>query len=306
MQPERLSTLILQSLPLETIVEQKLLDEALSPSDLKIMQDRFTLENLKDEGLLTKDLDPMTFYLALENAAPRLIWMFIDCSFINDRQIPECGLLSRQGLEWLKQARYTLEEVKEEVSRALTNLLSDFLGLVEEPGVGLGFDSNTRLVDVICDYFDGKYRLFVNRIIGSSYIEYGPSNNLDELIADMFNALSEANWSGHVSTMIEKISTISDVLRRGYDCFFTLDIIKQQTEKISKELWEERKVIETDGYIELSLKLLSRFPAKIRVIGNFLHIFYENGGHEFFSKEDGDGIIASLMFNPTNWELLPQ
>ena len=310
MSVQPLSTLVLHALPLSSIIE--LLDEALSPSDLKIMQDRVTFGNLYREGLLTNELDPTIFYLALEKACPNFIWLSMHWAPFDCDISPEFSPLSPEGLEWLEDKcnGYTIKEIKNKINESLEDLRDDLVIVFNN----LGRSFRTMYMEImVWDYFDGKYRLFYDHIC-SSKPNIQLFDNLDSLIGTMFSIFLQdedfdrihRNLQGEDFDRIDTLPIEPDEIlpshKEVFDALLRIDRIRDRTDEIVKKLWEERKSIETRGRFDLSLRKLSRRQATIRAIGDYLYIFYLEYKPVYFDKTDGRGIIATLTLNEDKWK----
>ena len=297
MSVQPLTTLILQSLPLQTIIEQNLLLEALAPLDLKIMKDRFTLENLKKEGLLNKELDPMIFYLALEKACPNFIWLYMYWAPFDYDKIPKFTPLSPEGLKWLEE-NCDKDKVKNELRESLGDLRNDILIILDNPGKSL---NNGGMV-IIWDYFDGKYRLFSYNTATSDGHLMSSADDLDGFIRNIYEVFTEGGWFERIFPQFIKIDTLSDDLTSGFDALLQIKRVQERTKEIIKALWEEKKTILTMGELHLTLGKLSKRVAEIKVIGDNLHFFYWKGERQYFEKAEGELVIASLVFNQDKWK----
>jgi hypothetical protein len=311
-----LSKLTIQKIPLTTILEYGLLKANLPPQDIAALEERVNLENLYREGLLTLDLDPAILYLALKNLASDMVWIYIDRDFSEFGDIPTFAPLSMEGLRWMKEEYgYSQKAAEEATQDALRNIMTDILAILNHPGeylISVNPQGSSHRFAIIWDRVGDRYRLFTHwygPLTLSESHEIGEestpvlhfANNLNEFLNIIFNVLINQEEVHPLWFSIEPPGELNIQQRFGLSTL--RDAYGGNLDIIYKQFWNNLSVAETRE-LELSINRLSCGYARIRVIGNYVYIFFSYSLPIYYRAEDGDLIIASLVYNTNKWRFI--
>ena len=304
-----LTQLAIPKVPLEQVFEGGLL---LGPFGKKIitqLQNRVTLEELYTGNLLTADLDLAIFWMALDKVAPTLVWSYLN-ETLEYGEIPSYPPLSSEGIAFLAEINgYSKKESEDATQDALRDILVDLLILLDHPGEYFIIGEQ---VGFTWDYIDG-YRLFW---IPSGPVTYNQAEaigepqvptiykvaTLDDFLQSLINSFANYDYTGRLGFRREDPNQLEIQQRVGLGAL--RDAYGGNLDVIYDRLWNQDEIILTDGNLDLTLSRLSIETAVIRVIEDYLYIFFSYSRPLYFTPDDGNLIIASLAYNPNRWEFV--
>ena len=304
-----LTQLAIRRVPLEQIFEQGLLTAPLKQTELTNLQNRITLENLYLEDLLTPDLNPAIFWMALEKISPDLVWFYLNDN-ITHEDVPSFTPLSTQGLAYLNEINgYSLQESQDATQDALRDILTDFFNILGHPGTYFIIDSQSGFV---WDYHNDRYRFFWIPSGPVTYDEAESSgeaqipiiyeaNNLDNFLR-IFTSLGLGDVYSRLDFRFVGPNQLEIQQKVGFEAL--RNAFGGNLQGIYDRLWDEDRAIMTNGNLDLTLSRLGAEIAVIRVIGDYLYLFFAYSQPLYFERQDGNLIIASLGYNPKRWIFL--
>lgn len=316
-----LTKLAIQKIPISQILEKDLLHYPFPKTTVTSLEERLTLENLNQEGLLVEDMDPYILQRIFIGRYPKLVWVYIiSLPEVNKRlnlypdqvlgMIPDYPPNSKEGQEFLKDITSRLNTtdvtIQKLLDQSIAKLYLDFLTVMANPNLHYVF-AKIRFT------WEKQNNVYIGYLHNRRSFHSLINNNLPPWLSIKVNTIDEM-LNLIVTTMIYDDSL--ELLPKPISSLSFSPIQIQAIQKLSQgqddyinAIWDQLKIypIVIHNHLQFAPSHDWSYPIILQVIGNYLYLRSVDlsiQSNPYFDMTHGKLFLSSLYYNQDEWRLL--